>query len=147
MIDAVQGGRWDNRFYSDRPSQPDRCRAGYVEFAVEEQDRETAGKSGGVDVHELYRRQAGNKDIPKTEEEETESEEQESKTDSEIIVRPDGTRILVTTLTVGGTEATMSVELSGPTDMPNQAGNPEDGAEEGTDMAMSVRNLTDIGIE
>ena len=38
----------------------------------------------------------------------------------EIIVKPDGSRVLVMTMSVGGMETTMSLEISKPTKAPNQ---------------------------
>lgn len=44
---------------------------------------------------------------------------QEPGTKTEIIVKPDGSRVLVMTMSIGGMEATMSMEISKPTQMPN----------------------------
>lgn len=41
--------------------------------------------------------------------------DEESKTDSEVIVKPDGSRVLVTTTQVGGMEMVMSIKISEPT--------------------------------
>ncbi len=38
----------------------------------------------------------------------------------EIVVKPDGSRVLVMTMSVGGMETTMSLEISKPTKAPNQ---------------------------
>ena len=43
----------------------------------------------------------------------------ESNTDTEIIVKPDGSRVLVVTMNVGGIETSMTLEISKPTAMPN----------------------------
>lgn len=48
------------------------------------------------------------------------AEEDSSKTDADIIVKPDGSRVLVVTTEIGGTTATMSIEISKPTDMQNE---------------------------
>ncbi len=45
---------------------------------------------------------------------------QESETKSEIIVKPDGSRVLVVTMGIGGMETTMSLEISKPTKAPNE---------------------------
>lgn len=42
------------------------------------------------------------------------SDDVESKTDSEVIVKPDGSRVLVTTTQVGGMEMVMSLKISEP---------------------------------
>ncbi|MEY8390704.1 hypothetical protein AALA98_04910 [Lachnospiraceae bacterium 45-W7] len=44
---------------------------------------------------------------------------QESKSKTEIIVKPDGSRVLVMTMSIGGMETTMSLEISKPTNVPN----------------------------
>lgn len=45
---------------------------------------------------------------------------QESETKTEIIVKPDGSRVLVMTMSVGGIETTVSLEISKPTKTPNE---------------------------
>lgn len=40
-------------------------------------------------------------------------------TDSEIIVKPDGSRVLMITVDMGGTQAVMSLQISEPTDLQN----------------------------
>lgn len=45
---------------------------------------------------------------------------QKSETKTEIIVKPDGSRVLVMTMSVGGMETTMSLEISKPTKAPNE---------------------------
>ena len=41
----------------------------------------------------------------------------ESKTDSKIVVKPDGSRVLMVTTHVGGTENSVAIEISKPTNM------------------------------
>ncbi len=55
--------------------------------------------------------------LPDEESEQADSQEPESKTD--IIVKPDGSRVLVMTMSIGGMETTMSLEISKPTKAPN----------------------------
>ncbi len=43
----------------------------------------------------------------------------ETETDTDIIVKPDGSRVLVVTVNVGGMKTTMSLEISEPTEMSN----------------------------
>ncbi len=50
--------------------------------------------------------------------EQASSQKSESKT--EIIVKPDGSRVLVMTMSIGGMETTMSLEISKPTEAPNE---------------------------
>lgn len=48
------------------------------------------------------------------------ADKQESKTKTDIIVKPDGSRVLVMTMSIGGMETTMSLEISKPTEAPNE---------------------------
>ncbi len=48
-----------------------------------------------------------------------EAKENESETTSDIVVKPDGSRVLVVTMNIGGMETTMSLEISKPTTLPN----------------------------
>ncbi len=52
--------------------------------------------------------------------------QQESKTDTDIIVKPDGSRVLLMTTRVCGMQTTMSVELSKPTAMYNDISEEEE---------------------
>ncbi len=70
-----------------------------------------------------------------------------SKSHTEIIVKPDGSRVLVTTMNVGGMETTMSLEISKPTEASND--NPRQDTERnmpaaendaGTDELSNVSN-------
>ena len=45
---------------------------------------------------------------------------QESESKTEIIVKPDGSRVLVMTMSIGGMETTMSLEISKPTEALNE---------------------------
>ena len=47
------------------------------------------------------------------------SDEQEAETQSRIIVKPDGSRVLMITVDIGGTQTAMSLKISEPTDMQN----------------------------
>ena len=47
------------------------------------------------------------------------SDEKETENKTDIIVKPDGSRVLVVTMSVGGMETTMSIEISKPTNMQN----------------------------
>lgn len=47
---------------------------------------------------------------------------EKAETESDIIVKPDGSRVLVVTTSVGGMQTSMSLEISKPTDMPNGTG-------------------------
>ncbi|MCI8482880.1 MAG: hypothetical protein HFH41_00905 [Lachnospiraceae bacterium] len=56
--------------------------------------------------------------------------EDKNRTDTEIIVKPDGSRVLVMTMHIGSMETTMSMEISKPTDMQNDKGREADSGEE-----------------
>ncbi len=47
-------------------------------------------------------------------------DKQESESKTEIIVKPDGSRVLVMTMSIGGMETTMCLEISKPTEAPNE---------------------------
>lgn len=70
----------------------------------------TAKRISTIDIYHMMN-QAGKKEIKE--------QEEESKTDTNIIVKPDGSRVLVITMSVGGMETTMSLEISKPTAMQN----------------------------
>ena len=53
--------------------------------------------------------------------EEEKKELEESTTDTDIVVKPDGSRVLVMTTHVGGMSATVSMKLSEPTKMPDES--------------------------
>lgn len=55
--------------------------------------------------------------------------EQEEKTKTEIVVKPDGSRVLVVTMAVGGMETTMSLEISKPTNELDNIRNEEQAAQ------------------
>lgn len=57
---------------------------------------------------------------------EPDSAGRESGTRSDIIVKPDGSRVLVVTVNIGGMETTMSLEISKPTDIVNEAADREE---------------------
>ncbi|RRJ62774.1 hypothetical protein EHV15_07355 [Paenibacillus oralis] len=49
----------------------------------------------------------------------------ESTTDSKVVVKADGSRVLMITINVNGMNTTMSLEISKPTQMPNSEGDQE----------------------
>lgn len=59
-----------------------------------------------------------------------EAEQKESKVETDVQVRPDGSRVLVMTRTAGGMAVATSIELSKPTDMPNDKAGEETAKEE-----------------
>ncbi len=63
-----------------------------------------------------------NKKQQKEERLDTETEPQQnsqSETESDIVVKPDGSRVLVVTMNLRGMSSTMSLKISDPTTMPN----------------------------
>ncbi len=48
----------------------------------------------------------------------------EEQTKSEIVVKPDGSRILMVTMSVGGMETTISIKISEPTSIQNDSNSP-----------------------
>ena len=63
-------------------------------------------------------------------------DKQESESKTEIIVKPDGSRVLVMTMSIGGMETTMSLEISKPTEAPNE------NAKQETDNTPTAENDT-----
>lgn len=62
----------------------------------------------------------GQEDSAVSDEESEQVDRQESETKTEIITKPDGSRVLVMTMSIGGMETTMSLEISKPTEAPNE---------------------------
>lgn len=74
---------------------------------------------------------------------------QESETKTDIIVKPDGSRVLVITMNIGGTETTMSLEISKPTDTLNETAKQEmtdDKQSVISDSILSNNQVTDISM-
>ena len=55
-----------------------------------------------------------------SDEELEQADKQESDSKTDIIVKPDGSRVLMVTMSIGGMETTMSLEISRPTEAPNE---------------------------
>lgn len=92
-------------------------------YEAETNPEEIRQNASAQDIYEAYRTKScaiGQNDEGKDEEKETENDEQ--KTDTEIVVKADGSKIMMTTIRVGGTETVMSVEIAQPADYPS--GNP-----------------------
>lgn len=87
----------------------------YLEKTENKNVLEKVTPSKQISIEDIYdKMKQGNKEIEK------------AKTDTDIIVKPDGSRVLVVTMSVGGMETTMSLEISKPTDLPNETGKNED---------------------
>lgn len=77
------------------------------------QDRKAENAYGGDDAGEYNGRINGSKN----EDNEKSEDAEESKTDSQVIVRPDGSKVLMMTTYVGGMETVMSVQISEPSEL------------------------------
>lgn len=73
-----------------------------------------------------------------SDEESESADSQESKSKTEIIVKPDGSRVLVMTMNIGEMETTMSLEISKPTNALNE--NSKQDTENNMPTAEAVRN-------
>ena len=104
-----------------------RSRAG--QFCPQKQAAEAPAPEGtrqNANVQEIYDAfkstnpllEQEDSDVSDEELEQVNKQESESKTD--IIVKPDGSRVLVMTMSIGGMETTMSLEISKPTEAPNE---------------------------
>ena len=71
-----------------------------------------------------------------SDEELKQEDKQESESKTDIIVKPDGSRVLVITMSIGGMETTMSLEISKPTEAPNE------NAKQETDNTPTAENDT-----
>ena len=91
-----------------------------AETSVSEDTRQNANMQ---DIYEALKStnplmEQENSDVSDEGLEQVDQQESESKTD--IIVKPDGSRVLVMTMSIGGMETTMSLEISKPTEAPNE---------------------------
>lgn len=72
----------------------------------------TEGQASVWDIYNSMNRFGGDRS--------DQAEGQESEAKSEMIVKPDGSRVLVTTMRIGGMETVMSLKISEPTEAPNE---------------------------
>ena len=77
------------------------------------------------DIYEALKSRISNENVQEedsaiSDEEPEKADGQESETKTEIIVKPDGSRVLVMTMKIGGMETTMSMEISKPTKSPDE---------------------------
>ncbi len=79
---------------------------------------------GGIESvsgwEEWFKEKRHNYERVLSDEELEQADRQESETKTEIIAKPDGSRVLVLTMSIGGMETTMSLEISKPTEVPNE---------------------------
>lgn len=76
--------------------------------------------------------------------EETRQDKEETVSKTNIIVKPDGSRILLVTMNFGGMETTMSIEISKPTEIQNNISKQES---DQSNMPTSERNMISEKIE
>lgn len=92
--------------------------AGYpAVYGVEKRNKNVLGKK--VENRDNFSWSSAKRALMEEEEERTASR-QESKTKSDIIVKADGSRVLVITTDIAGMETAMSLEISKPTEAPNE---------------------------
>ena len=120
-----------------------RSRAG--QFCPQKQAAEApapAGTRQNANVQEIYDAFKSTNPLLEQEDNDVSDEElkqedkQESESKTEIIVKPDGSRVLVMTMSIGGMETTMSLEISKPTEAPNE------NAKQETDNTPTAENDT-----
>ena len=92
----------------------------YTNSIPEQSDQQTSQK-------EMQKAKYSVRDV-ELEREDKQSRQDEEKTDTEIIVKPDGSKVMMTTIRVGGMETVMSMEMAKATDDPmgKPAGNIDD---------------------
>lgn len=99
-------------------------------------------KAEGAKISEEEKKLKENDDEKVVSDEELEqADNQESETKTDIIVKPDGSRVLVVTMSIGGMETTMSLEISKPTDTLNETANQE--VADDKQSAISDSNLSE----
>ena len=86
-----------------------------------------SGEANLLEIFEYCRAKSSGY-VNHVQEQEKKVSEEETETDTEVIVRPDGSRVLVVTVNIGGTSTTMSMKISEPTEMPNEAARVEEEA-------------------
>ncbi len=67
--------------------------------------------------------------------------EQDTETKSEIIVKPDGSRVLMITVNIGGMETAMSLQISEPTRLQNDISRQENDAEDSSFREPSINRV------
>ena len=101
-IKIVQDGETGKQFLISRHGVMN-----YAPLELDDELKEDLQKFMGVDTLET---EGGLRNV---------SNEKETENKTDIIVKPDGSRVLVVTMSVGGMETTMSIEISKPTNMQN----------------------------
>ena len=98
------------------------------QFSPQKQETEVSAPEDtrqNANVQDIYKALKSKNPLLEQEEDVSDEElkqedKQESESKTEIIVKPDGSRVLVMTMSIGGMETTMSLEISKPTEAPNE---------------------------
>ena len=115
------------------------------QFSPQKQETEVSASEDtrqNANVQDIYKALKSTNPLLKQEdnngsdEELKQEDKQESESKTEIIVKPDGSRVLVMTMSIGGMEITMSLEISKPTEAPNE------NAKQETDNTPTAENDT-----
>ncbi len=88
---------------------------------------------------DIYKRMNQMADLTKEAGEISSDKEESQKTNSTIVVNPDGSRALVVTTKIGSMETTMSIEISKPTDLQNSKGETQE--ENVSNMAQDLETV------
>lgn len=116
---------------------------------VKKDDTNDRAANRNLSVQTLYESMAGsaaNRISTDMREDSADFDEKESENKTEIIVKPDGSRVLVVTMYVGGMESTMCLELSKPTGMLNDASKQDNDPKQDNDDSMKGQ-LHDAGLD
>ena len=114
------------------------------QFSPQKQETEVSAPEDtrqNANVQDIYKALKSKNPLLEQEEDVSDEElkqedKQESESKTEIIVKPDGSRVLVMTMSIGGMETTMSLEISKPTEAPNE------NAKQETDNTPTAENDT-----
>ena len=114
------------------------------QFSPQKQETEVSAPEDtrqNANVQDIYKALKSKNPLLEQEEDVSDEElkqedKQESESKTEIIVKPDGSRVLVMTMSIGGMETTMSLEISKPTEAPTE------NAKQDTDNMPTAENDT-----
>ncbi|MEY8234370.1 hypothetical protein AALA36_01395 [Lachnospiraceae bacterium 66-29] len=122
--------RWEKNKFSKKSAIPSRT---FRDVAMQEE--RTLNQNTVQDKLESLKGQAAleeeNSDLESFKQKE-DSTEEENKTDTQILVRPDGSRVLLVKVMVAGMETTMSLKLSEATKMQNDSHSQEQESVQGS---------------
>lgn len=96
------------------------CKENWLEIIKEVMEMQY--KAGNLKGYMEYKKFLNTLEQEKEEKEKkVKDKQEESKVETDIEIKPDGSRVLVMTRTIGGMATTMSIELSKPTSAPNDS--------------------------